>query len=155
MVDTTGTIRYEGKTPNTQLTDFGNIIEYDVYNSEEWFMSDAQGNIILEPEWSYICQISETDAIVGKGIGDGKKYGVIDLTTNQMKMNPSFDNIALKSENGRRTICQLGYYIYIDDEFNTVIAPQYISGEDFSEGYAMVKMNDGWHIIDLEGQIVY
>ena len=49
-----------------------------------------------------------------------------------------------------------GFYDYFSqNNFCKFIAPQYTNAEDFSEGYAMVKMNDGWYIIDLEGQIVY
>ena len=65
-----------------------------------------------------------------------------------------FDFLTNASE-GYARVAKKGYgYGFVDTNMNFKIPMQYGYAEDFINGYAKIKHNDNWYLIDKENKII-
>ena len=80
-----------------------------------------------------------------------EKYGYLLRTTGKWVIPPKFDGASKFTDNGRAAVCLISKvrtfpvrkYGYIDLQGNMVIKPEFLSGHNFSEGLAAVKIDTG------------
>ena len=102
----------------------------------------------IEGDWYYLCKKDGAD-------GSERHYGVYDRSTGKMVLPVVFDAIDSSFSDGLLRVKQMGYYGYMDRSFRMVIPAAYEDATAFSKGYAAVKEDGAWYIIDTGGKIVY
>ena len=156
LLDLSGTILLAFDTKYAYAESNNLFTVYEDFSNDGGLL-DISGNVVLPREYYDIQVIDDHLARVGRKQGDDKIYGIIDYTTGKMVVPMVYNYISVSSDNEVELLAfeQLGYYGYMDREFKPVIAPQYLDYNNFRNGYATVQSEDGWIIIDTQGNKIF
>ena len=123
----------------------------------KWGFIDADGKVLIPPQWDGISLEMVTDHVVvfNEGLGavakDGK-WGYID-TGGNLVIPTQFD--LARPFFGGIAMVKLGNQVgYIDKTGQYVINPQFSDGGDFRNGLAAVHGDSGWGFINKAGAYV-
>jgi hypothetical protein len=155
ILDKTGTIRNTLPAGDYQYDGNGFFIVFNLTEPNSTSLIDADGNEIIPAEWGTIARANDHLAVVSKKDGKKSKSGVLDYRKGELVLPLIYDTIEPMSGQAVRYFCQLGYYGFMDEEFNTIISPSFLEVTSMSDGYAAVRTEDGWHMIDLTGTILF
>lgn len=155
ILDKTGTIRNLIDARDVMYAGNGFFLVYDLTEPNSMGVIDAEGNIVIAREWNTVSRVDDHLAVVSKKDGKESKSGVLNYQTGEFVLPLIYDSIESRSGNCIRYFEQLGYYGFMDEDFNTIIPPEYPEVTSFEDGYAAVRSDDGWHVIDRTGTILF
>jgi len=121
----------------------------------DWGYIDPQGNVAVEPQFSYAQPFSEGLAAVRDTSGRfGYKYGYIDHTGKYV-ITPIFDEAFAFSE-GFACVGVSNLFGYIDKRGAFIIKPQYHSAaaHGFAEGLVWVEADGKWGCVNEKSETV-
>ncbi len=119
---------------------------------------DASFNEVMAPEWYDIARIRDCEGMlrVGKKGEDGTaRFGVWDMAEGKFVVRPVYETFDTLPGDGLIRVEQLDFWGYMDTNFRIVIPSAYEDATEFSEGFAAVKNDGRWEIIDTSGATVY
>ncbi len=113
--------------------------------------ADASGKVVIPPQWEFAVAFSEGKAIVSMN----SNSSIIDKTGKVLATNLG-DGTGMYRFFNNRARCRSndGLYGYMDQTGKRVIAPTYDSGDDFSEGVAIVGKGNHYGLIDTAGNFL-
>ena len=121
-----------------------------------WGLIDILGNIIIEPQYSFIDIFDGSFAKVGKCVDEEKyQYGLID-TSGEVVLPIEYNKIE-KWDNGYYIIQKNGLYGLLSPTLHVVIVPSKNYLKVLDEKYILVKCygnNSNWGLIDYFGNEV-
>lgn len=157
VIDMNGAIVSAIQQKNAYFDSAETVYVYDDYDVHHRAILDVQGNVIIEGDWYGIDQREENLFSVSTRDMQAKKnsYGIYDASAGKLIVPMVYDEINYTLSDNRRLMKQLGYYGFFDENFQVTIPAQYEDAISFRDGYAAVKLNGRWQIIDTEGNVVY
>lgn len=123
----------------------------------KWGFVDADGKIIVQPEWDAVNWILVVGKVVSCNedlcpVQNSGKWGFIN-TSGQVVISPQFDNVGQFVE-GLAAV-HLGNQIgYIDKTGHYIINPQFDIAGDFHSGLAAAHSDGAWGFINKTGTFV-
>lgn len=79
----------------------------------------------------------------------------MDMETGRLVVNVEWDGLQKCNNEGYYRVERDGLYGYMNAEYQVFVEPQYEEAMLFTEGFACVKKDGRWQIIDLTGEVVY
>lgn len=154
VMNPTGEIlgRFSGE--KVYLEDGGYVATYvEFVNDGALYTLD--GTRVLKPEWSDIAVLDEnTVRLCQKDTAGNKFFGIMNLSTGEWIQPLIWESIDGEYD-GMRRVKRNGRYGYMDADFNEVIPARYEEAESFNGGYACVRLNGQWQIINKAGETVF
>jgi hypothetical protein len=113
--------------------------------------ADAQGKVVIQPQWEFAVAFSEGKAIVS----DNGNSSIIDKNGKIFAADLG-DGAGLYRFFSNRARCRSndGRYGYMDATGKRVIPPLYETGDDFTNGAAIVSSNGKYGLIDTSGNFL-
>ncbi len=121
--------------------------------NEKWGLSDANGNIVLNPIYDYVELIPENNSAV---IQQNEKWGIVDFSR-ILRVPLKYDRIFYNSQNGEKLVRvtlknKTGFINFSD--YTEMIPLIYDYAGDFRHGLAAVELGGKHGVIDEKGNIV-
>lgn len=169
------------KRVNIEL-ELSQIKFYPFKSNGLWGYINREGQVLIEPQFSYADRFSEGKAAVGKGeligyinkkgdqvipykltdastfkngkavVETDKGYGIIDYR-NEFLLKPVYEEIG-EYNSGLAYVFNGDKYGYVNEGCELSIPFMYSEAYDFKEGYAIVKVNGKWGIINTRNEFV-
>ena len=155
LLDNKGTIRNIINADDEFYDGYGFFCVYNLSEPNSMGIIDATGKEIVAREWGSVARANDHLAVVSRKEGSKSLSGVLDYRKGEFVLPLIFDDIEKKSGNVIRYFNQLGYYGFMDEEFNTIIPPFFTEATSFEDGYAAVKSDDGRPVTDRTGTMVF
>ncbi|MBQ8200793.1 MAG: WG repeat-containing protein [Clostridia bacterium] len=154
VIDAQGSILSSFSAGYVVLDDYGYVSTYEEFNNDGALYT-VNGDLVLSPSWYDIRVYDGNTVRVGfKNNDKTKVFGVMNLTTQEMIVPLIYETLDNPADDMRRVKLD-GKYGYLDMDFNTAISPRYEEATDFNGGYACVKLNGQWYIIDKTGAVIF
>ncbi len=121
--------------------------------NEKWGLSDANGNIVLNPIYDYVELIPENNSAV---IAQNEKWGIVDFNR-ILRVPLKYDRIFYNSQNGEKlirvTLNNKTGFLNLSN-YTERIPLIYDHADDFRHGLAAVELGGKHGVIDKKGNIV-
>ncbi len=146
-------INEKGETLSQEFDDANNIHQglASVKKDNKWGLINAQGELILRPQFDYLGLHSE-GLIPFINNDDIKKWGYIDIEGN-VKIEPQFA-LALPFRNGLAKVKNKEMKVaFISKDGNNICDYKYDEGLDFEESLAAVRQGTKWGFINDSGNL--
>jgi WG containing repeat len=120
-----------------------------IEQNDKWGFIDKTGKIVIQPQFQYASPFHEGLAIINQN----DKWGFIDKT-GKIVIQPQFDEVTGNFSEGLLSVrSSNGKWGYVDKTGKFIIQPIFQKALEFSEGLAVVEINDKKRFIDKTGSL--